>query len=104
MGRVQFAFNCIAIAGAVIHIIAGMVAVYYLIPPSSVAHEEILSRKSRSLDDEIVVEIEDQMEPSSKECLSGKKSQTVLVISMQIHIYILLERKCIREDLFGLAS
>jgi len=83
MGRVQFAFNCIAIAGAVIHILAGMVAVYYLIPPSLVAHEEILSRKSRSLDDEIVVQIEDQMETSNQECLLANTCTECVAISKE---------------------
>jgi len=66
MGRVQFAFNCIAIVGAAIHILAGIVAVYYLIPKASVAHEEILSRKSRSLDSVniIVAEISNSTSPN----------------------------------------
>lgn len=50
MGRIQTAFNIIACLGAAFHILGGLLAVYFLIPKGG---EEILSRRARSIPDEV---------------------------------------------------
>lgn len=83
MGRVQYAFNCIAIVGAAIHILAGIVAVYYLIPKASVAHEEILSRKSRSLDSVNIIVEEISNSTSQYECKTADTCTQCVALSRE---------------------
>ena len=64
----------------IFQILAGIIAVYYLIPKSNVVHEEILSRRSRSLEPEILIEekialegnIKNSDEETSNQCFTGK--------------------------------
>lgn len=67
MGRIQTAFNCIAVVGAAIHILAGIIAVYYLIPKTNATQEEILSRRSRSIIDRPILNINNSA-TSNEQC------------------------------------
>lgn len=89
MGRIQSIFNLIAVVGATIHILAGIIAVYYLIPKSNVVHEEILSRRSRSLEPEILIEekialegnIKNSDEETSNQCFTADTCGKCVAIS-----------------------
>lgn len=90
MGRIQTAFNCIAFVGAAIHIAAGVVAVYYLVPRGSgMVKEEVLSRHSRSLDEIEILTAENKTKiielgsDDSNQCFSAADCGSCVAVSRE---------------------